>query len=258
MKSAKLKLAVAGGFLLFSSLGLAAQVNEYPWYFYPNDITKMWKIFEKRGKGVVVDILDSKIQFTSILKGKEYIHPTHDLKSTEDSCNFASTLASDNTVQELATLHGTAMAALIAGDQARLSCNPASLKDCDPDGKAAIAGIAPGAKLIGRTWYPGGKLYDEIVSAINEEIPNTSYGKPREKVVRNAKLIAINISGGQKDSDIIDVLKRKASIRQDGDGNPYFLVMAAVGNDGVEPNGENSAREGNYPRRHSSEKVYGT
>ncbi len=62
-----------GGSLLFSSLGLAAQVHEYPWYFYPNNILEVQKIFDDREEDVVFDILDSQCKILPKLDFSLYI-----------------------------------------------------------------------------------------------------------------------------------------------------------------------------------------
>lgn len=261
----------------FCSFCFASDSGEYPWYFYPNKVNEIWDVFGYKGAGVVVDVLDSKINFISILEGKEYSssNSTNDFASSNSQgalvelyntappinddfnkmCygegysffNSSCFSASSDSKYGLAKLHGTAMAGLIAGNYAKLACDLASKSSCNKDGKIVVAGIAPEAKIISRSWYPKGKLYDALSDSISGEIPNTIYGQPREKVARTAKLILLNISGGQKDSDIVDEIKRKASTKRDGDGNLYFIVVAVVGNDGIELTKKNVKQKGPLP-----------
>lgn len=222
---------VAFSFYFFCSYCFALNSDKYPWYFEPNQVEKCWKI--TKGKGVVVDVLDAEIQYVSILKGQGYSSLNPDYSSTPPSGSQVD-------------LHGTAIASLIVGNLDKLICNESSKYLCDKDGKIVVAGIAPEAKVIGRTWYPGGNLEMALLDTFNENIPATKFGQPCRKVVRQTKLILANLSGGYRSSfsgssDIKDTIKRNAK------GSKYFLIIAGVGNDGVELNGKNVNKYGLLP-----------
>lgn len=183
--------------MLFYPGSFVLAFDQYPWYFYPNKVEESWDIAKNKGEGVVVDVLDSEIDFTStFLKGKEYNSSTP---------NYYYKIF-DN-AGDAAELHGTAMVGLIVGDKARLTCDDASKKACNSDGKIAIAGIAPKAKILSRVRYPKGDLYDALTDSINEELPCDKIGQPRRKVQRSVKLILINVSGGNNDGQIISKIK---------------------------------------------------
>lgn len=223
-------------FIFFYSCCFASDSSEDPWYFEPNQVVECWKI--TKGKGVVVDVLDSKVKFISILKGKEYF-PTGQTYSTS--------ISSKKNSPDL-FLHGTAMAGLIAGDRDKLVCKRDE-SYCDKDGKIIVAGIAPEAKIISR--FSIGQRKKALLESINETIPDNIHGQSCRKVIRETKLILLNLSGGYQEKsnneadDIKELIKRKVSV----ENNRYFLIIASVGNEGVELTKANIETAGVVPAR---------
>jgi hypothetical protein len=246
----------------FCSYCFASDLDKvYPWYFYPNEVKKGWKIAKEKGDGVVVDVLDSKIHFISILKGKEYLSSNSTLYETvpehlsSDQMYFSASFNIPVVARtEMADLHGTAITGLIVGELDRLICEEASKESCDKDGRIAVAGIAPKAKILDRTFYfadrSQGDLYNVLLDSVDEKINNDPYdGQPNRRVARRTKLILINISGGSDDNTLAELIERKASTKKGGDGNPYFLIIAAVGNDGVKLTGKKICSQGIMPAK---------
>lgn len=160
----------------------------YPWYFEPNKIEECWNVMIN-GKDIVVDVLDTKISFVSVLQNKEafsenYVPYNH------------------RPLSEAEEIHGTAMAGLIAGDYAILECKDEVKSWCEIEKKStAIAGVAPGAKIISREWMPNGDLEEVIISSSNNRALENKRGvKIRDDKgdANEVKIILLNISAGKK------------------------------------------------------------
>lgn len=217
-------------FLFFYSCCFALDSDRYPWYFIPNGIKECWNDMgpTSRGEGALIDVLDTKIKFVSILKGKEFF-----------SKNYNSPCPRSLNAEE--ELHGTAMAGLIAADHERLVCVEVDKDLCDIDGKIMVAGIAPEAKIISREWIPEGDLVKTVASSLDKRTPTNRHGKKIRFDDLNAsetKLILLSLSAGIQTRDAKDIQEKidnwLTKIQPEVRDNPYFLIIAAVGNIGGE------------------------
>ena len=203
-------------YLGFSLLlgGTKSYALDDPWYFYVNDIRECWKI--TKGQGVVVTLVDSSVNFTSILSGKEYI-----LAGSQQQKN------PKKSSSQKYTDHGTAMACIIAGDKGEFLV----------DGRyVTVAGIAPNSKILPVDM--GGVTY---LAAVSEgvkaayNVRTTLSQKPAEVpdvYKRDVRLALINISSG----DWYD--KNRAydweAIKDKLNDDERILLIAGVGNDWTE------------------------
>ena len=215
--------------------------DQYPWYFNNNEIKLVWKRYGK-GKGVLVDVLDSKISFVSLLKDKESFSESYIGKGRKA------------TSSELE--HGTMMASLIAANLERLKCSDDYAKSeyCSKtrDKKIPIAGIAPQVKLISRETVPKDpkikssiflKAIDEATEVGRLAVKNKHKMKirPDREDVREVELIFLNVSGGDKRPSESLLHEYWDFIEESQNNNPYFLIMAAVGNEPINLNENNDS-----------------
>jgi len=214
-------------FLAMVSISTYAQVdiNNLPWYLKINNVKELWDNGIK-GRGVIVEVWDSKVRFDSLLKNKN-----NGYKSYISEC-------SKKTEDYKSSIHGTGMASLIASDYGIVKCSILSQHECK---KISIAGLAPAATIFNRELvnfcreFSSQNIFELLLESLdlslnlNEEKYN-SYGKKifiDENDAKESKIILINASvnlGKDIDNEFnLSKLKKHENY-------PYVLIIAAVGN----------------------------
>ena len=251
MFSKFLKGVCVSGLMIHPTLASHA----WPWHIAVNDVQQNWGF--TRGNRTIVTVVDTKVEFTSLLKGKRYrpskkktenIYTREQfLKAYEDGSLLK--LGNKTSSQAYADYtHGTGMTFTIAGNNGTL------FNEDNHSQQLFVAGIAPGAKILDfafgvdfstNTLMPG--LLDGLEEALEaqEEIKATKRGRKEEKT---SKVFVVNLSAEESVS--------KASSLQDAEQQAYFyrdwlstsakqqdlLLIAAAGNAGMDLEKECSVR----------------
>lgn len=225
----------------------AAQPKQYPWYFEQNGVEKCWQQ-GIRGQGTKVYLIDTEVADVEPLKRK-FTQEFHNMNSAEK----------DNKDK----LHGTAMAGLIVAEYRILNEKSNKTK------KVIIAGIAPDSFIESHVWKPGGKISEAVLSSAQDIIKINSEGKnivPSDDDVPGIGISIMNISGGiskkedskeEKDQNVFDnenyqlsfddqvthlddIIRNELKTRN-------TLIIAGVGNDGIEITLSNYKDSGIFP-----------
>jgi len=184
--------------------------KQYPWYFEPNGVLEAWGV--AKGAGVVVTLLDGCVDFSvPALRGRR--------ANNSENCS----VKNDDSAY---SIHGTAMAGLISGARIALSIGGTQYW---------LAGIAPNAMIHN---IEGTKVESMQRAYEGREVPTTSYDVPVLKTAKDRNrlnVLLINLSGGQKNKIGYDVVAEwKSIIDTICKAKDNTLVVAAVGNDGIE------------------------
>lgn len=237
VKKILIVLFFIGSAAIFAKEGL----ENYPWYFEDNNIISCWDN-GITGKGVVVEVWDSKVSFVSLLADKKYGHKNYTAGCSEKKW--------DNKVM----MHGTGMASIIASDHGSVECSIRSAYSCE---ESFIAGLAPDSRIFNREIIDlcGNHVHEDRINILKEAMDskdksgrNTNLNAFGKKIIleedikkRTAKIILINASFCEGRGQYIELMRGFL----EHENYPYLLIIAGVGNVSKEVNEKNLP----YPAR---------
>ena len=200
--------------------------TDYPWYFECNGVFEAWDI--TRGENVDVYIADTCIDKTHKAFSDIRIQD-------EQQCGIKKPDKLSESAEKFEEkfrryIHGTAITGLIAGSYNKLNIDPSHPLPDSFGNKISVSGIAPKSSVIA---FEGTRLetIEKMFTFVTEKSVS---GKSLFPIVDPVKITLINISGGDGyvpslASHWKDIISRKCDSKE-----ADILIIAGVGNDGLD------------------------